>query len=56
MNLLAPLGLWSLLALPVIFILYLIQSRGQRRPTNHLPVAPESVSWGLLRKANLISD
>jgi hypothetical protein len=27
MNLLAPLGLWSLLALPVIFILYLIQSR-----------------------------
>src|SRR5579859_2007181 len=27
MNLLAPLGLWSLVALPVIFILYLIQSR-----------------------------
>src|ERR1700674_212814 len=27
MNLLAPLGLWFLLALPVIFVLYLIQSR-----------------------------
>src|SRR5438552_16570558 len=27
MTLLAPIGLWALLALPVIFILYLIQSR-----------------------------